>query len=246
MSIAVPDMRLLRDSSALIDSTGVWQWRNRRPRSAQIDWSHPLSRGIVAYVLGPNCDIASRMSTDHNKVCDTGIGFKYKDGGAYIRYKPQRISTQFTVTMLMPRYPDVASSSPRPLWNFGRSGSRIYGEVIAVLDHGTLRVGFWDGEYKIQMNDNQGPINTGCGMNICIAFDQRKGIYGASSAYPTAHATNSSQSGSLRADIGEIGSDSRDGRALNEITAFIVHNRALNIAEVHRMSRNPYQMLRGM
>ena len=244
MSIAIPDMRLLHDRAALVDSTGVWQWRNRRPHSAQIDWSHPLSRGIVSYVLGPNCDLASRMSTDYNGVVDTGIGFRYDSDYSYVRYKPQRISTQFTVTILMPRYPDTSSSNPRPIWNFGRSGSRIYGEVIAYLDHGTLKVGFWDGEYKMQMNDVQGPITGGCAINICISFDQNGGIFGASSGYPTGRA--SPNGGSLRADIGEIGSDSRDGRALNEITAFIVHNRALTLPEVHRMSRNPYQMLRGM
>ena len=53
VSIAVPDLRLLNDSGALVDSTGMRQYRNRRPHSATIDWSHPLSRGIVAYVLGP-------------------------------------------------------------------------------------------------------------------------------------------------------------------------------------------------
>ena len=244
MSIAVPDMRLLHDRGALVDSTGMRQYRDRRPHSATIDWSHPLSRGIVAYVLGPNCDLASRMSTNSNDVYDTGIGFRYNGSSAYIKYKPQRISTQFTATILLPRYPDTSALNPRPLFNFGRSSGRIYGECIATLDHGTLRVGFWDGGYKMQLDAAQDAVTGGCGINICISFDQDGGMFAASSACPMGSA--SPNGGSLRADIGEIGSDSRDSRIADEITAFIVHNRALTLPEVHSMSRNPYQMLRGL
>ena len=244
MSIAVPDMRLLHDRGALVDSTGMRQYRDRRPHSATIDWSHPLSRGIVAYVLGPNCDLASRLSMDSNDVYDTGIGFRYNGSSAYIKYKPQRISTQFTATILLPRYPDTSALNPRPLFNFGRSSGRIYGECIATLDHGTLRVGFWDGGYKMQLDAAQDAVTGGCGINICVSFDQDGGMYAASSACPMGSA--SPNGGGLRADIGEIGSDSRDSRTADEITAFIVHNRALTLPEVHSMSRNPYQMLRGL
>ena len=244
VSIAVPDLRMLHDSGALVDSTGMRQYRNRRPHSATIDWSHPLSRGIVAYVLGPNCDLASRLSTNSNEVCDTGIGFRYYGGDAYIKYKPQRISTQFTATILLPHYPYTGVLNPRPLFNFGRSSGRIYGECMAVLNHDTLSVGFWDDGYKMRIDASQDAVTGGCGVNICVSFDQDGGMYAASSACPMG--TASPNGGSLRADIGEIGSDSRDSRIADEITAFIVHNRALTLPEVHRMSRNPYQMLRGL
>ena len=73
----------------------------------------------------------------------------------------------------------------------------------------------------------QDAVTGGCGVNICVSFDQNGGMYATSSACPMGSA--SPNGGGLRADIGEIGSDSRDSRIADEITAFIVHNRALTL-----------------
>ena len=104
--------------------------------------------------------------------------------------------------------------------------------------------GFGTTDIKCGSTAAQDAVTGGCGVNICVSFDQDGGMFAASSACPMGSA--SPNGGSLRADIGEIGSDSRDSRIADEITAFIVHNRALTLPEVHRMSRNPYQMLRGL
>ena len=65
---------------------------------------------------------------------------------------------------------------------------------------------------------------------------------GSTCGYPMGGAAP--DGGTPHLDLATIGCDIRDHNSIDEFVVFVLHNRYLNDAELHQMSRNPYQMLR--
>ena len=243
--IPLPDPRLIFNRDLMRSGFSVYNRCNAPPRSVSIDWTHPLAQGLASFVIDPSCDLVNNRRMLHRGIHTTWRGIHFENNNSELKYFPLHMGDAFTATMILPWFPNVSSNSVKTLWTFGRNSTRIYGEVFARFNGSSLKVSFWNGRYIQEISDDHSLFNRGFkGAVVCIVvrFDPSQAMGGTSSGYklPTA----GPDGGTPHLDIATIGCDVRDHKTIGDFTSFILHNRYLNDAELHQMSRNPYQMLR--
>ena len=243
--IPVPDPRMIFGRDLMRGGYAMHNRIHSPARGVSIDWTHPLSQGLASYVIDPSCDLVNNRRMLAYNIYNSGRGVVFKNENSELRYYPINVSDAFTATIVLPRMPDVSTRSSRTLWSFGRDATRIYGEVLAKINGNTLEVFFWNGRYIQQFNDSYGYFSgggKGMALNIVIRFDPAQKMDGSTCGYPMGGAAP--DGGTPHLDLATIGCDIRDHNSIDEFVVFVLHNRYLNDAEMHQMSRNPYQMLR--